>query len=401
MAEETVVATPPAEEKKETVNISVTPFAGNAWSETPPEPKTETTVAKTETPVSTTPPVTEPKKEEEEIIEEDEVYKREFGKTKQEFKTEYEELKKIKDFKPEYKFENEESKRLAEAIAKGDRKEVRKILETQERLEEFTAKEVNDETAEEIIKLNMKLKYSEQKLSDKEIEYKFNKEFGLPKEPSKKDDELDEDFDVRKSEWQEKVNDIKMARSIEAKLAKPELEKLKSQIVLPVIDNSPAKANEPTQEELDKQKKWVENFMQSIESNYTKAEGFSTKVKDESVELPVSFKIPEEDKVAIKESFKKGFDITDYMAKRWFDESNNPKTEQMIYDRFVLDNLDKILSGIANNAANDRLDAFKKTIKNIDLVKTTNQETFNPEQNGKKVSPFSKDAWSEQPIRQN
>jgi hypothetical protein len=397
MPEETnIVETPIQEQGNGVVTIQATPFGGNAWSETPPEPKKEE--PKIEPPI-VTPEAEVPKKDEEEIIEEDEVYKREFGKTKQEFKSEYEELKKFRETKPEYKFENEESKRLAEAIAKGDRKEVRKILETQERLEEFTAKEVNDETAEDIIKLGMQLKYKD--LSPKEIEYKFNKDFGLPKQPVQREEELDDDFASRKNEWQEKVNDIKMARSIEAKLAKPELEKLKSQIVLPVIDNAPAKANEPTQEELDNQKKWVENFMQSIESNYTKAEGFSTKVKDESVELPVSFKIPEEDKVAIKESFKKGFDITDYMAKRWFDESNNPKTEQMIYDRFVLDNLDKILSGIANNAANDRLDAFKKTIKNIDLGKTTNQETFNPEQNGKKVSPFSKDAWSEQPIRQN
>ena len=145
-------------------------------------------------------------------------------------------------------------------------------------------------------------------LTDKEIDYKYNKDYGLPKEPIQKVDELDEEFTERKNLWQEKVDDIKMARNIEAKLAKPELEKLKSQIVLPEITKPETQAatNQLSEVQL---KEIRENFLKALDSNYTKVEGFTTKVKDEFVDFPVQFKIPDEDKVAIKGRLTEGFDV--------------------------------------------------------------------------------------------
>jgi hypothetical protein len=394
--ETTIIETPTQEQNNGVVTIQTTPF-GNSWSETPPEPKKEETKAEEKKP-DTTMVI-----EEEEIIEEDEAYKREFGKTKQELKTEYEELKKFRETKPtaeEVKFADDTSKQVYELLREGKRKEVKEYLQTQEQLESLTTGEITKDNAADIIKLKMQL--SNKLLTKDDIDFQYRQEYTIPKEPVQKAVEDDDDFKERHDEWRERVQMIEQKRIVAAKMAVPELEKLKSQITLPEISKQPAAANQPTQEELDKQKKWAENFVQTIESNYAKADGFSTKVKDESVELPVSFKIPEEDKVAIKESFKKGFDIGEYIDKRWFDENGNPKAEQMIYDRYVLENLDKVLSGIANNSANERLTEYKKAIKNIDLNGKTHQETFDPEKNGKQVSPFAKEAWSEKmPIRQN
>ena len=190
-----------------------------------------------------------------------------------------------------------------------------------------------------------------------------------------------------------------MNRNIEAKLAKPELEKLKSTIVLPELERPTAQASEPTAEELEKVKAMRDNFLQKLDSDYSKVEGFTTKVKDELVELPITFKIPDEDKVAIKERLKEGFDVNSYIDKRWFDDKGNPKIEQMISDIFQLENPDKILSGIANKSASERLLQYQKTAKNINLGTTqTHQQTFS--QNGEsKTTPFSKDAWSETPTQ--
>jgi hypothetical protein len=247
--------------------------------------------------------------------------------------------------------------------------------------------------------MNMQLKYKD--LSQKEIDYKYNKDYGLPKEPTQKVDELEEEFAERKNEWQAKVDDIKMARNIEAKLAKPELEKLKSQIVLPEITKPENQA--ATNQLSDAQLKEIrENFLKALDSNYTKVDGFKTQVKDELVDYSVQFKIPDEAKVAIKGRLTEGLDVSDYMDKRWFDEKGTPKIEQIITDLYQLENLDKILSGVANKSASERWEVYQKSIKNLN-VNTTNTPAPTFQQNSNaQVSPFAKDAWSEKvPITQN
>ncbi len=384
------------EQVQETVVETPSPFGRDAWTTELPTPpaSTEAVVTATEEgkPSNETPVV------ETKITPPTNEWYKTFGwETEDAAKAE---IPKLKEQKPtEYKFENEESQRLAEAISKGDRKVVRQILETQERLEEFTTAEVNDDNAADIIKMNMQLKYKD--LSQKEIDYKYNKDYGLPKEPTQKVDELDEEFVERKALWQEKVDDIKMARNIEAKLAKPELEKLKSQIVLPEISKpeNQAAANQLSDVQL---KEIRDNFLKALDSNYNKVDGFKTQVKDELVDYSVQFKIPDEAKVAIKGRLTEGLDVADYMDKRWFDEKGTPKIEQIIGDLYQLENLDKILSGVANKSASERWEVYQKSIKNLN-VNTTNTPAPTFQQNSNaQVSPFAKDAWSENvPITQN
>lgn len=367
------------------------PFAAGGWSEQLPEAKTEQPVINQESATQT-----EVAKVEEEIIEPKEWLKRELEvEDVSEVKAWRDELKKLKETPQEYKFENEESKRMAEAISKGDRKEILRILNTQDRLERFTASEVNDDTAADIIKLGMQLKYKD--LSPSEIDYKYNKEFSIPREPMQGVDEIDEEFTARKAEWQEKVNDVKMNRNIEAKLAKPELEKLKSQIVLPELNKpSTQEANQPTEAEL---KQIRDNFLAALDSNYNKVEGFNTMVKDQFVEIPIAFKIPDDAKVAIKGRLVEGMDVNAYMDKRWFDEKGNAKVENIFYDQYILENLDKILSSVANNAASRRLEEYIKQSKNLNVNGSTQQTTFQPGNSGSvaQSSPFSSGAWSDKP----
>lgn len=139
--------------------------------------------------------------------------------------------------KAEIKFENDESEKLFKAIQAGKKEEVYAILAEQNRLEKLTSQEVTKESAADIIKLGMQLKYKD--LTPEEINYKFNKQFALPKQPIQDTvNESDEDYEVRLNEWKEQVSDIEMNKIIEAKLIKPELEGAKSKIVLPELENT-------------------------------------------------------------------------------------------------------------------------------------------------------------------
>lgn len=167
-----------------------------------------------------------------------ETLKSKWGYEKQEdVFTEIENARKIQDNPPkvELKFENELSKTLFDAIQAGKTKEVAAILSQQEKLDSLTGSDITEENADEVIKLGMQIKYKD--LTPTEINYKFNKQFSLPKEPIQGDTEDETDFANRKADWQSQVQDIKMNKIIEAKLSKPELEAAKSKLIFPKIEN--------------------------------------------------------------------------------------------------------------------------------------------------------------------
>lgn len=321
------------------------------------------------------------KPEEKQVIEVAKTWHKDYGwETEEAAKSEIEQLRKLKDQKPEYKFENDESKRLAEAISKGDRKTVLNILETQERLESLTTTDVNDNTAEAIIKLAMQLKSKANgvELSEKEINYKFNKDYGIPKEPVIKDDELEDEFNARKLEWQEKVDDIKMARAIEAKLAKPELEKLKTQIVLPNISEN-VQQKPPTQEELDAAKKYDNDYVQSVDNSIKNFNGVTIPVKNEVVDFPVSFGVTDEEKVTLstlmKDFQKSNYDTNGLFADLWVNDDKTLKTDKMIEDYYFIKNKEKMLSKLANDSATKAVESYIKGKKNINVNETAQQGT--------------------------
>lgn len=149
------------------------------------------------------------------------------------------EIKQLRAFKAtpqtaaELKFENDQSKLIFEALKAGKTKEVYTYLAEQERLDRFSALEITAESAPDIIKAGFQLKYKG--LSPEMVEHKFNKTFGLPKEPVQYADEEIDDFKVRTDEWKSAVKDVQMERLIEANLIKPDLEAAKSKLVLPEI----------------------------------------------------------------------------------------------------------------------------------------------------------------------
>lgn len=150
---------------------------------------------------------------------------------------EIEELRALKEnpVVAEPKFENEQSKALFNAIQAGKSDEVFEILAQQKKLESLTTAEITKDNADAIVKLGMQLKYKD--LTESEIEYKFKKQFAIPKEPVMGDMDDEDEFRDKHNEWKDKVAEIEMEKIIEAKLAKPELESAKSKLVLPNIES--------------------------------------------------------------------------------------------------------------------------------------------------------------------
>lgn len=133
----------------------------------------------------------------------------------------------------ELKFENEQSKLVAEALQAGKFNEVYEVLDQQMRIERLTTAELTPDTAADIVKLGMQLKYKD--LTPAEINYKFNKQFAPPPKPGIMPAEYQDEYNDKLAAWEEQVKDKQTELLIEAKLARPELQATKSKLVFPTI----------------------------------------------------------------------------------------------------------------------------------------------------------------------
>ena len=399
-----------ADEQVVTLEAPVTtpqadPF-GASWTENPTEVKLEAPAA---TPADTPPAATEPisttpvTKTEDEILDPKDWLKREFEIDDVEvLKAERAELKKLKETgltAAEIKFENEKSKQVHELLRAGKVDDVIEIYNTQKKIEKVLSAEINKDTAGDIIKLGMQLKFKD--LSPDEINYKYNKQFAIPKEPVQ-GDELDEDFAAIKAAWQEQVTDIQMNKIIEAKLAKPELEAANSKLILPELSKPEPTQYKPTQEELDKFDKTVADFTNKVDNDLKTLNELSVTFKDEAVEITSSYALSDVEKSQISAQLKKfaeeNFNANAILADRWVNQDGTLNVSRMTRDLARLNADEKIDQKFAQDAATKRLVQYRKEIGNINVnVGNTPQQTFDPTKSGQVVSPFAQGAWSEKP----
>ena len=367
---------------------------------------------KEDAPIITNTPVVEEKKteelkreNEEEVIDANDWLKREFNWDNEDAaKAEITELRKLKDVKPEYKFENEESRKLADAISKGDRKTVLDILQKQDRIDSFLSSEINNNNAADIIKMNMQLKYPT--LNKDQIDFQFNQEYGIPKEPKEpvqKVSETEDEFAERKEEWKERheewkerVKGIETRLTISATMAKPELEQAKAKLILPEIQQQPVQ-KQLTQEELDAIKKYEDSFIQSVDAAIKNFNGISIPVKNEVVDFPVTFGTTDEEKSALSETLKgfakSNYDTNTLFADLWVNKDGSLNTDQMLKDYHWLKNRDKAIQKIANDSANKAIEAYIKGKKNIDISDTFQNKTIELDKDGKSAEDKIRDSF--------
>lgn len=320
---------------------------------------------------------TKPPDEKDEILDANQWLKSKWGWESEELAdAEIRELRALKEKTPqEIKFANDLSKQVHELLREGKVDDVIDIYSKQKQLDKVVNGEVNPQTSEEIIKLQMKLKHP--KLTDAQIDFQFNEDYGVGRKPAMKDGELQEEYDERLAEYNERVERVNMKKTIAATMAIPELQKLKSEIVFPDIPQSQVQKKQLTQEELDAARKYEESYVQSVDASLRDFSGFSVKVKSEAAGLPetaVNYSVIDAEKNSLGQSMKDfakaNYDANALFAQRWVSEGGVLNTKQMIEDRYLLDNRDKIFQKIADETATKVFEAYIKGKKNIDVTQT-------------------------------
>lgn len=283
------------------------------------------------------------------------------------------EIQKLKQVKPqeEIKFANDDSKKFFDYLKEGKTDDVYDFLQTQKTLSKLLDGDISEGNAADIIKFSIKNKYKE--FSNADVERKFNKQYAIPKEPVYDDvKETEEEYSVRHNEWKEKVSEIKSDMLLDAKIIKPELEKLKTELVLPDIPtNNPAASKEPTQEELEAFKKQQGEFVEATEKFLNNFNGFSVNVKDKDVDYNVSYGTSKEEKdnalTLMKEFAESGFNTNGLFVKEWVNQDGSLNVNRIVEDKMFLQNKEKIIQKVANDAANQRLELYLKEKKVIKI----------------------------------
>jgi len=288
------------------------------------------------------------------------------------------EFKKVKDFKePSFNFENETSRNLFNAIQEGKLDEIYDVLNQQKRLEKLTNSEIDGNLAVDIIRTNLQNKYKD--LTSDEVDLLFYQNYNFPARPEKSFEDTDEDYEQKLNGWQNEIDFIERRMIIDAKVIKPELEKLKSEIKLPDVygfEQQEAQSREAF--EMATQARQV--YERTLESDFKNFNGFEVTVKDEDVEVPVNFNISEDEKLDLKNRLS-DFDSDAYYENRWFNQDGTPNVKQAMQDIYLLENWDKISRKLVNEAASQVKLAYIKNSGNVTLNPKTPQGTPQPSPN--------------------
>ena len=291
------------------------------------------------------------------------------------------EFKRVKDFKePEFSFKDDISKTLFDAIREGKSDEIYDILNQQKRLDKLTNAELNPSLAVDIIKTNIQNKYKD--LTSDEVDLLFYESYYTPQKPEQGYDETDEDYATKLKTWQSQIDYVDKKMIIDAKVIRPELAKLKSELKLPDIYGLEQQEAQ-SREEFAVAQQARSVYERTLDSDFQSFSGFSVSVKDEEVDIPISFNVAEDERLAMKNTLS-DFDSDTYFGDRWFTEDGKPKVQQIMADKYLLENRDKILQKVANEAASQRLLAHLKKTGNISLTQTSPQGIPTPNANSER-----------------
>ena len=314
-------------------------------------------------------------------------------------KSEIENLKKLKAEPPKFEpqFANENSKTIYEYLVEGKEDDVAEVLLNKRQIDKLLKSDLNDaDAAEQMVKLSLKQKNKE--LTDSEVEFMFNQQYSAPEKPIKGDLETDEEYEQELSQWQKQVDNRKMQLSIAAKMAKPEIEKVKQELVLPKLN-----ASNISTEELEKQKvlqdqdiqKKIEAYNKSLEEEFNVFNGFEVKYKDEDVEVPIAFTLSDTDKASLKQDLA-SIDLDKFILNRWFNEDGTPKTRSLMEDMALLKNKDAVLNKMVNETASKVKESVYKRSANISIGTSQQTVDLNQTAGNMKLNGVPNQSLSEQ-----
>lgn len=277
---------------------------------------------------------------------------------------------------------NETSEKILNALKEGKEDELYSYMQTKKQLERVEKLDIaKTKDAAEVIKLGMQ--YKNQDLTPDEVDFLFEEKFNIPEKPKQSEGQEDDEYAVAVEKWEKHKAMVEKKMVIEAKMTKPELSKYKSELVLPDIPKAePVQQKELSPEELAANKKYVDDYLQSVDSDVKNFAGINVVYKDEAVEIPISYALSDEQKTSLTKQLKSlaanNFDTNSIFADRWLKEDGSVNVIQMTED------LSRVMYGkemdkkFANDAASKRLAHQIKTKSNITIggekSQTTQQE---------------------------
>lgn len=346
-------------------------FAASVWDDKPiptPEPAPVAVVPTPEpapAPVAEPAPIPEPAAD---VFDANEYVKSRFG-----FDTEEQAIQSLKELREkaqtpaEHKFANEQSKKFYEAITADKEEDVYKYLYDKKQLERAEKLDLAKPTdAVEILRLNLQYKYPD--LNPEEIQDIIHETYVKPAKPDQAFDDVD--GTVYKSDlekWQQQCEAIDKRIIREAKMAKPELAKYKSELILPKIEGAPAAQAAPSQEDLANADKQKQEFFQQVDKGLGTLKGYAATYKDKDVEISVSYDITPEDKAKVKPIVESLFTDFSYLQNRWQNKDGSWNTTLMAEDIHNMENRGSIHQKFVNDSAAKMLEHVIKTKKNLNV----------------------------------
>jgi hypothetical protein len=286
-------------------------------------------------------------------------------------------IAKALEFSKKYSSLNENSKKLYDAIQGEKEDEIYNVLSQKRELDKIAKLEITKaDDATEILKANLKYKYPD--LSKEDVDFQFSRLYNIPQKPSQKDDQTDEEYQESLSLWNQQVDQVQRGMIIDAKLAKPEILKYQSQLVLPDIPKTEPPVYQPTQEELIAAQKQQEAYLQAVDKGLGDFKGFSVEYKDEEVAIPINYEVTPEEKNQLKQTMESLYSGWGPLQERWVNPDGTYNSKALAEDLYLLQNKDKVFQKIANESAAKRLAQKIKTDSNIQLNDGSSQRRYDP-----------------------
>lgn len=268
-------------------------------------------------------------------------------------KAEIQALRQLKDNPPAaaFKFENEESEKLARAISTNP-KEAFKILQKQERIESLIAMDVNKDNAADIIKFGIELANPD--LSPEEIDFQYKQDYTAPKEPVQKATEDEDEFLERHNEWKERAAAIEMKRTIAAKMAKPQLAAAKQKIdissILPQLtqDKDYESYKASLQSDLEFEQKVIVPSINALTEDKIK---IAIDVNDANNKMQFGVSITP-DKADLEDAKQTALNFDKFIAGINYDKDNNFTADNLASAILKLKHFDKYMQSAARQAVN-------------------------------------------------
>jgi hypothetical protein len=251
------------------------------------------------------------------------------------------------------KFENPVSQQVVEALQAGKLNEVHEILDQQLKIDRLTAGEMTADSAADVVKLGMQIKYKD--LTPAEINFRFNKQYGLPPKPALLPAEDQDEYNERVAAWQAIVDDKKMELLIDAKLARPELAASKSKLVFPTIDRPQEAAFQEWQKSIAEDDRLSAETTEAYKAFTPKSLESKQHFTDKDNKVDFDFTY-EPDPEGFNQAMTLVSDIEEFW-KSYYNPDGTPDRKRFLADVYFMKNRDKVIAAALRQSMNATIKA--------------------------------------------